>query len=246
MQTAPLAGLTPSLYEAFRPFNPDDGETRIFAPVSYAIVRHAQIVPIVHIEALNLAHWFPICWQITDGPATLVALRTLYTDGSRQPQGSPASMASLPLALRAYPFVVGGGDADDEKDTHLIEAAIPDRPTDIGSPIMLPNGRATPGTKMKLQAVAAFNSAFSQTAAMTDHLQREDLLEPWPLDFDVAGGRLSVPNLHVVKPSEFNSSRLFRIIETHGPSAATFLGAHRISLFRAGVLVQAARDAETP
>jgi hypothetical protein len=244
MQTEPLAGLTPPLYEAFRPFNPSDGEMRIFAPVAYALVRQAQIVPIVHIEALNLAHWFPVCWQITDGSPTLVVLRTLHSDGSRQPQGSPASMVSLPLALRAYPFVVGGGDTDAEKDTHLIETAIPDKPTDIGSPIMLPSGKATPGTKMKLQAVAAFNNALPDTIAITEALRRNDLLEPWPLKFEVAGGHIAVPDLHVVKPSEFNSPRIFKIVEAHGPAAATFLGAHRISLFRAGVLFQAAKGAE--
>lgn len=244
MQTVPFAGLTPPIYEALRPFNPGDGETRIFAPVSYALVRQAQIVPIVHIEALNLAHWFPVCWQMKDKTATLVALRTLHRDGSSQPPGSPASMTSLPLVLRAYPFVVGGGDAGGEQDAHLIETAIPDEPTDIGSPIMLPSGRATPGTKLKLQAVAAFNGALPQTIAITEELQRHGLLEPWPLSFDVAGQSIIVPDLHVVKPSEFASPRIFRIIEAHGPSVATFLGAHRISLFRAGVLYQTARDAE--
>jgi hypothetical protein len=146
--------------------------------------------------------------------------------------------------LRAYPFVVGGGDTDDEQDTHLIEAAIPDQPTDIGSPILLASGKATPGTKMKLQAVAAFNNALPQTVAITEQLRRANLLEPWPLEFDVAGGRISVADLYVVKPSEFSSPGIFKIIETHGPAAATFLGAHRISLFRAGVLYQAAKDAE--
>ncbi len=130
------------------------------------------------------------------------------------------------------------------QDSHLIEAAIPDQPTDIGSPILLASGKATPGTKMKLQAAAAFNNALPQTLAMTEELRRNDLLEPWPLEFDVAGGRIGVPDLYVVKPSEFSSPRIFKIIEAHGPAAATFLGAHRISLFRAGVLYQAAKDAE--
>ncbi len=146
-----------------------------FRPLLMHLFVRAQIVPIVHIEALSLAHWFPICWQINNGQATLVALRTMYNDGTRQPQVSPAIMASLRWPWRAYPFVVGGGDTDAEQDTHLIEAAIPDQPTDIGSPILLASGKATPGTKMKLQAVAAFNNALPQTVAITSKLRRADL-----------------------------------------------------------------------
>src|SRR6185369_2199867 len=103
----PLAGPQPSLYENYRPLELSDGDKRIFAPIAYPQVRRAQLVPIVHIEALNLAAWFPICWQIKETSAVLVVLRSLLRDGSRQPSGSPELPASLPLALRAYPFVVG-------------------------------------------------------------------------------------------------------------------------------------------
>jgi hypothetical protein len=242
MPTAPLAGLKPPLYGKYRPFGPGDGNTRIFAPISYALVRQAQIVPVVHIEALSLAHWFPICWQMTDGPAVLVALRTLRCDGARQPSGSPAAAASLPLALRAYPFVVGAGDNADS-DTHFLENPIPDQPSDIGAPIMTPAGKASPGARLKLQALGAFNHALPLTQAMTEGLLHHDLLESWPLEFNVGGERLAVPNLFVVKPGEFSSPRMFRFIETYGQAAAIFLGAHRISLFRAGILVQAAKNA---
>src|SRR5438552_1720936 len=151
----PLTGLRASLYESVRPFDPRDGSMRIFAPVSYSLVRSAQFVPVVHVEAFSIAHWFPLCWLKRDGHTTLVALRTLRSNGSGQPPGSPGAAASLPLALRAYPFVVGaGGD-----DQHFVDAAIPDSPSDVGAPIMTEAGKAGPGAQLKLQALAAFDHA---------------------------------------------------------------------------------------
>ena len=233
----PLTGLSASLYEAVRPFDPQDGSMRIFAPVSYSLVRCTQFVPVVHIEAFSLAHWFPLCWLKRDGCTTLVALRTLRSDGSGQPAGSPDAAASLPLAMRAYPFVVGTGG----ESQHFLDAAIPDSPSDVGAPIMTQGGNAGLGAQLKLQALAAFDHALPASQAMTDSLVENDLLEPWPLDFDVDGEQIVVNDLFVLKSSELTSARMFQFIEKFGAAAAAFLGAHRISLFRAGTLVQAAK-----
>lgn len=226
-----------SLYETIRPFNPQDGSMRIFAPVSYSLVRCTQLVPIVHIEAFSLAHWFPLCWLKRDGQTTLVALRTLRHDGSGQPAGSPGAAASLPLALRAYPFVVGIGG----EDKHFLDAAIADSPSDVGAPIMTHAGKAGPGAQLKLQALAAFDHALPASQAMTNCLVEGDLLEPWPLAFDIDGESVGVNDLLVLKSSQLTSPRMFQFIEKFGSAAATLLGAHRISLFRAGTLVQSAK-----
>lgn len=240
--SAPLAGTLPLLYEHVRPFDVADGDTRIFAPVSYPLVRTAQLVPVVHSEALTLAHWFPICWLMRDGQTTLVALRTLRGDGSGQPAGSPQQMASLPLALRAYPFVVGSV-MDDEQ---FLDAAIPDTPSDVGAPIMTPTGKTGPGAQMKLQARGAFDHALPASQAMTDFLVANDLLEPWPLDFDVDGERMVVNDLFVLKAAALGTDAIHRFIADFGSTAATFLGAHRISLYRAGILVQSAKREAAP
>jgi hypothetical protein len=234
------------LYESYRPFRPSDGDVRIFAPASYPVVREAQLVPIVHIEAFALAEWFPICWQIVDGQPTLVALRTLCQDGSHQPHGSPAQPSSLPLVLKAYPFVVGlSSEGKEEGHYHLVEAPIPDKPSDVGAPILTPTGKAGAGTSLKLHAVSAFNDALPLTKAMTGALAENDLFEPWPLEFDVSGRTLTVKNLFIVRQSEFGSTSIFQFVKTFGPAGASFLGAHRISLFRAGVLVRAAGNTDS-
>ena len=226
-------------YEQCKLLDSTDGSTRIYAPLSYPVTRRAQIIPIVHIEAIGLAHWFPICWKIESSICELVVLRSLFKDGARQPPGSPTSAGSLPLALRAYPFAVGHDDQAD-KTRFWLDTAVSDEPTDIGAPILMPSGKPSSGAKLKLNALHSFNDALPATREMTSSLLELGLLEPWPLSFTVEGRPISVPNLHIVRQRDVASPQMFRFLETFGASAAIFLGAHRISLYRAGILVRAA------
>ena len=75
---------------------------RIYAPLAYAPVRNAAVVPIVHSECLTLASWFPLVWQRRQATVEFVAIRALLNDQRAQP---PAARALLPLLLHAYPFV---------------------------------------------------------------------------------------------------------------------------------------------
>ena len=243
MHTATSHQFQLSLYQNYGPLSVRTGDRRIFAPISYPVVRQAQIVPIVHIEAFAMASWFPICWQIKEQQPCLVVLRSLWTDASCQPPGSPENSASLPLALSAYPFVVGVTDQMNDQDKCLLEEAIPDQPSDVGAPILTPTGKAGRGSKQRLKAVAAFNGALALTQAMTGLLFKCELFEPWPLKFEIANQTLVVKDLFIVRQSEFNSSALFRFVNEFGPTGVSFLGAHRISLFRAGSLFQAAQPA---
>lgn len=232
------------LYNRCAPLTPSQGKTRIYAPVAYAAVRNARAVPIVHIESFSVAAWFPICWKVAQPRPILIVLRTLWEDGSHQPPGSPAVPASLPLALRAYPFVVdaGGGDSDTEI---LIDETIPDQPSDIGATILTADGKPTRGTEMKLRAASAFKSALPLTEEMSDELSCGDLLEPWPLRMECDGIK-TVDDMLIVRQSEFQSAKIFRFVQKFGPAGATLLGAHRISLFRAGNLFQTAKVAAGP
>jgi len=217
------------------------GGLRIFAPIAYSAVRETQIVPVVVIEALALASWFPICWHDDGAGPALVALRSVLTDGSHQPPGSPDSFNSLPLALKAYPFVVG--QRSDDSAEQLIDDAVPDRPTDLGATIMKPDGKPGRGAEQRLRAAAAYDEAQPLTAAITDELVKADLLEPWPLAYETADGKATVDNLFVLRPVETLGPRLFGFVSKFGPDGASLIGAHRLSLFRAGVLVKTAQAA---
>ena len=240
MEASPLARLQPPLYQNCRSLESGDSGIRIYAPMSYAIVRQAQVVPIVHTEALRMASWFPICWQARQSEPILVVLRTLHSDGSHQPAGSPALTGSLPFALQAYPFVVGAPGSESGK-AHLFDDAIPDQPTDVGSPVTTMAGKPARGADLKIRAATAFNSALALTEAMTAALADSGMFEPWPLDFDVSAQKLSVNDLLVIQQKDTPPEKVARFVRTFGSAGATLIGAHRISLFRAGSLLQSAQ-----
>ena len=230
-------------YESIRPLTAERGNARIFAPNAYPLVRNTQLVPIVHIEALALATFFPICWQEGAPRPQLIVLRSLNRNGSGQPGGSPANPATLPLALRAYPFAVGMG-ARQKQNTILIDDAIPDKPHGIGAPILTSDGRAGRGTQTRLQTAIAFNKALAMTEKITDELCSSGLLEPWRWESDDAAKSVAEANLLVVRPNAYDSAKVFRFVRKCGAAGASFLGAHRISLYRASALVQAAQAAK--
>lgn len=228
------------MYKNVGPLTSKHGDVRIYAPAAYPLVRQIQIVPIVHIEALSLASWFPICWHAGNTRPVLVALRTLRKDGSHQPHGSPEAPASLPLALRAYPFVAPATGSGTQ-DVPMIEDATADKPTDIGAPILMPDGKTGRGTQMRLRTVAAYQGALPLTEDMTNSLSKNNLLEPWPLDFKIGDESLVVEDMLIVRQSAFGTPPILDFIKAFGTAGANLLGAHRVSLFRAGSLVQAAR-----
>lgn len=228
-------------YKNIVPISTAHGDMRIYAPISYAAVREIQAVPIVHIEALALAAWFPICWQSGKNLPSLIVLRSLRCDGTCQPTGSPETMTSLPLLLRAYPFAVPLSHAPVSGDFHL-DDAIADRPTDVGAPILQPDGRLGRGAQMRLRAVQAYEEARRLTDEMTNVLKANDLFEPWPLDFKIGEEQLSIGGILIIRQTAFGQASIQQFLARFGAAGALFLGAHRISLFRAGNLVQAARQ----
>jgi hypothetical protein len=228
------------LYENVGPLTAASGVARIYAPIAYSIVRSLQVVPIVHIEAVAVASWFPICWRVDPAGCQLVALRSLYRDGSHQPVGSPESASSLPLILRAYPFVVESSPSDG--DQVMLEASVPDRPTDVGATILTSDGKPGRGADLRLRAVAGYRSALPFTQELTRELEKRDMLEPWPLNLESVPGVDPLDDLKIVRQSTYDSPAMFQFIRKFGPAAAIFLGAHRISLFRAGNLFQAAKS----
>jgi hypothetical protein len=81
---------------------------------------------------------------------------------------------------------------------------------------------------------------------MSADLKRRKLLAPWPLQFDVFGRAVTVDGLQVVQPDAYDTAAVKRFVKTFGATGAMFLGAHRLSLFRAGVLLERARSALRP
>lgn len=233
------------LYASPRRLTSEWGHHRIFAPESYGLVRSLQLVPIVHTEALHLAAYFPVVWRIHNERTDLCVLRSLLADGFGHPVKAVHASGGLPLTLRGFPVIAtepaSGGDEV------WIDEVVADRPTDVGAPILMEDGRLSRGAAQRIQAVLNIRQAIDMTHRLTEALIRHRLLEPWPLDFELASGgqRVRFDDLMVVRPLASPDPDLIEHLRESGIEAATFIAAHRISLFRISILLQAARAAAT-
>lgn len=233
------------LYESPRRLTSKWGHHRIFAPESYELVRTLQLVPIVHAEALHLAAYFPVVWRIHNDRTDLCVLRSLLADGLGHPVKALYASGGLPLALRGFPVIATGPASGGEEV--WIDEVVADRPTDVGAPILMEDGRLSRGAVQRIQAVLKVRQAIDMTHRLTESLARHRLLEPWPLDFELAPGgrRVRFDDLMVVRPLASPDADLIEHLRESGIEAATFIAAHRISLFRISILLQAARAAAT-
>ena len=231
------------LYENPRRLTSEWGHNRIFAPEAYEHVRTRQLVPIAHTEALTLAAHFPICWQARQNRFELCALRSLLDDGRGHPVKPTYTGGALPLALRAFPIIVTAPSSG--SDEIWIDDMLADRPTDIGAPLLMADGRLSRGTVLRIQAATALRQSIDQTQRLTEALADGGFLEPWPLSFDLGqdGAKIQRDDLLVVRSAALSTPGMLRFLHAFGVEAAMFLTAHRISLFRTSILLQAARAA---
>ncbi|KQT48888.1 hypothetical protein ASG43_08590 [Aureimonas sp. Leaf454] len=216
---------------------------RIYSPFAYPLPRQTQIVPIVAAEVERLAASFPIVWRRSEAGLELVALRTLLPNGAGYVPGTDRVLSLLPLVFQAYPFLLGDVGEGGEK-RRMVDVAVPDEPTDAGACMTGADGRLSRGTELRLRALELFEWDRDRTAAIGGALETRGLLEPWPLRFDLGHGRrCEILDLLIVGPKHFDTPALSPILGEHGVGAARLFGHHRLSLFRAGALLQAAQAA---
>jgi hypothetical protein len=211
---------------------------RIYSPQSYAQVRNSALVPIVHSECETLASWFPLVWRRREQDLEFVALRGLLNDERTQ---APAARALLPLILRAYPFVYESSRPIGPDTPRMIDDVFADAPTDVGATITTVRRRLSRATMTRFAFMDRFAREIGTTMSIGRALADIDALEPWPLNFDIDGHQIRVPDLFVIRRSMFDDGRLAPLLQEHGISCAQMLSLHRISLFRAGGLLALAK-----
>jgi hypothetical protein len=211
---------------------------RIYAPLAYAPVRNAAVVPIVHSECLSLASWFPLVWRRRETTIEFVAIRALLNDQRAQP---PAARALLPLLLHAYPFVFDPRQPLRSDSPKMLDDVFADAPTDIGASITTVHRKLARATTSRFRLLDRFAYESVVTGEIGNALAELDAFEPWPLKFDIGGNNVEIPNLLVIRPSAFESGDFSRLLGNYGVPCARMLGLHRISLFRAGVLLGMAK-----
>jgi hypothetical protein len=229
-------------YERPIPLTGDVLKQRIFSPVAYAGVRRCNIAVIAATEAPRYAAHFPIAWRRRDKTFDLVILRSLLDDGRGHPPGTQSALGFLPLLMRAYPFLYDPSGPPIAGRAKFVDTAIADEPGDLGAPICMIDGRPTKATTQRISALDAAAPAFAQTAALTRQLAEFDLFEPWPLHFEnVEGQTLDVGGLSIIRQDAVTGGALAPVMRAHGVLAADLIGLHRLSLFRAGILLAQAR-----
>ncbi|MCA0399829.1 MAG: SapC family protein [Proteobacteria bacterium] len=226
------------LYEVPARLTEEWGHHRIFAPESYPAIRAVDTVPITFSEGGSLARHVPLCWRRDDDRLRLVALLGLRPDCRRV-----LPYEELPLAIRGYPFVVPNNDTISRREI-WVDRAIADKPTDMGAPLVLDDGKLSKAAQMRAQNVLQLAYEAAATEALGDELTEAGLLEPWPLEFDLGGGKkFRRSDLFVLSAARLSDPAFFGLIERHGASAGLLLGYHRASLFRINWLLADARAA---
>jgi len=231
------------LYESPTAIAADWGHHRIFSPVAYRRLRDRAILPITHTEAIQLAHLCPTCWVDTEAGPCLAVLRSLTQDGAGMPAAARKGLGNLPLALQAYPVVVPG-TPQDLAGAVRVDRTIAEEPTDIGAPLLMGDGKASRAMAMRTRIAMRLGRALPTTRALSTFLHENNLLEPWPLAFDLGHGEAArFDGLRVLARSKLGERALYRAFAAFGIDAAVFVAAHRISLFRVSALLSAAKAA---
>lgn len=237
--------MSPMLAENPRALSGELMTTRIYSPFAYPLPRHTQVVPIVVAEAERLCASFPVVWRRRgEGGAELVALRTLLPNGAGYAPGTERVLSLLPLLFQAYPFLLGDAKAQTGEKRRMVDAAVPDEPSDAGASITNADGRLSRGTELRLRALELFERDGGRTAAIGRAIEAHGLFEPWPLRFDLGHGRrCDILDLSIVSQKAFDTPALAPLLAEFGVGAARLFGHHRLSLFRAGALLSAAQAA---
>ncbi|OYU48729.1 MAG: hypothetical protein CFE31_09820 [Rhizobiales bacterium PAR1] len=229
--------LLQSLYRTPVLLTPEWGHERIFSPQSYEIIRKICTVPVALHEASTLARNFALCWQKDSDRVRLVALVSLLPEALAFP-----AYQDLPLILQAYPVVVRPNEAG-EPLSIWVDKTIPDKPTDIGAPILMDNHKLSSGAELRIRAALHLRDTFWQADDLTDDLLAHGILETWPLKFDLGyGQKLERDDLLVVASDQRDNPALYSIVQRHGLRAGLFMGLHRASLFRVNWLLMQARN----
>jgi hypothetical protein len=211
---------------------------RIYAPLSYAPVRNAAVVPVVHSECVSLASWFPLVWRRRQATIQFVAVRALLNDQRAQPR---AACAVLPLVLHAYPFMHDPDQPITADSRKMLDDVFADAPTDVGASITTVHHKLARATTTRFRILDRFAQESAVTAEIGRAIADRDLFEPWALNFDIGGHCVEVPDLLVIRSATFETGQFADLLRDYGMPCAQMLGLHRISLFRAGVLLAMAK-----
>ena len=226
------------------PLSGDVLKQRIFSPLAYATIRNANVMAIAPVEAARFAGHYPIAWRKQNDSFELVVVRSLLADGRGHAPGTQTTLAFIPVLARCYPFLYDPALPPQAGKPKFVDTAIADQPNDIGAPIALADGRPSKATLQRIAQLDAAAPSFALSATIAATLAKAELFEPWPLHFEnIEGQTLDVDGLWIVRQNVVETGGLAPLLRAHGIAAADLVSLHRISLYRAGMLLAQSRAA---
>ncbi|GEP02300.1 hypothetical protein MOX02_03380 [Methylobacterium oxalidis] len=239
------------MYRSLRALKQGSDEM-IFDLRDYEGLEEILFSPTVAVEAKSLARHFPLVWRRIEDKFEFVALLSL----SPLVVGANHLLApglTRPLLMEAYPFAISVAAGEDGQSAVLIEAAVPKQERQ-GTAVFESSGSFTGPAAHRMNALRVFASDRDRTAAYTQALAAEGLLEDWPLRLKIGEDGIEFGGLCVLARAPAQRERLAKIVTQHGFPFAELVTFHDLSLFnmqrlvdqhRAGRLAAQATAAQT-
>lgn len=123
-----------------------------------------------------------------------------------------------------------------------MDDVIADEPTDVGATLLTERGLPSKGLEERILFIHRFCSAHTVTVRMGEHLAEQGLFQPWDLSFPDETGLGPFPEFFVVQPQAYETDGFVSFARAFGAAGLRLLSAHAISLYRAAVLYQRARQ----
>ncbi|AWN41724.1 SapC family protein [Methylobacterium durans] len=222
------------MYRSLRALKQGSSEI-IFDLHNYEGLEEILFSPVVAVEAKSLARHFPLAWRRVGDKFEFIALLSLspLVVGSNHLLGPGLTR---PLLVEAYPLTVTAVAGEDGQSSVLIDE-VPHRPESSGNPVFTASGGFTESAAHRMNALRVFASDRDRTAAYTQALAAEGLLEDWPLRLKIGEDGIEFGGLCVLARAPAQRERLATIVAQHGFPFAELVTFHDLSLFNMQRLV---------
>lgn len=143
-------------------------------------------------EFRQLQAHFPIVFQLVEGDAGFqpIALFGFEEGENLFLKGGGWNASCVPMALQREPFMIGRG-ADDLLQLHIdldSPRVVRSEEGEIGTALFMPHGGFSDYLDHVVKLMESLHSHAQRLPAFIDALMQHQLLEPFVLDLDVAGG----------------------------------------------------------
>lgn len=213
----------------------------------YSFSAGANVAAIAAEELAPASSAFPLAFVMQDERLALVALLGLLPGQNRFIDAAGRWQAPyVPATLRSYPFrLTHTDDGDvalciDEASARIVTRG------HKAVPFFTESGDPHPETARMLQLLVAVEKGIARLRPPVEALQREGLLEPWPIEFTDADGTKQVAGMLRVNETALNSLPADRFAALRDTGALPVAYAQLLSMHNIATLKRLTRASAEP